>query len=132
MQIANLNAELSKGIRAKVGACIVTSNGVVLTGYNGTHTGADNSLEYVDTETGELITKPEVIHAELNCVLKAAKEGVSCKGATVYSTLSPCTHCAAMLVQVGVSKFFFKEMYRSDAGCVILRSSGIEVNQIGD
>lgn len=130
MKTAMLQAELSRGIRAKVGAVLVTKNGVILTGYNGTHSGADNNLEYIDQDTGELITKPEVIHAELNCILKAAKEGVSCVGSTVYVTLSPCKHCAAMMIQCGVSKLFYKESYRDMQGCDTLQSFGVQVQQL--
>lgn len=130
MKTALLQAELSNGIRAKVGAVLVTKSGVVLTGYNGTHAGADNSLEYIDTDTGELITKPDVIHAELNCLLKAAKEGVSCIGSTLYVTLSPCSHCAALMIQSGIKKVFFKDQYRDSRGCDTLQSFGIEVNQL--
>jgi len=125
MRTAELHASLSNGIRAKVGCAIVTESGVVLTGYNGTPAGLDNSLEYVDNSTGELLTKPGVIHAELNAVLKAAKEGVSVNGATVYVTHSPCEHCAGMLVNAGVKSVLYRQVYKSDAGVQVLKSAGI-------
>lgn len=125
MRTAELHASLSKGVRAKVGCAIVTESGVVLTGYNGTPSGLDNNLEYIDNSTGELLTKPGVIHAELNAVLKAAKEGVSVKGSTVYVTHSPCEHCAGMLVNAGVKSVFYRQVYKSDAGVKVLVSAGI-------
>lgn len=123
-------ARRSKGVRAKVGALLVTANGVLLPGYNGTAPGRSNDLERVDGETGELITKTEVIHAELNCIIKAAKEGISCKGSTVYVTLSPCEHCAALLVSCGVSSVFYGEVYKSEDGINLLKQSGVQVDQI--
>ena len=130
MQQALLYARRSKGVRAKVGALLVTANGVLLPGYNGTAPGRSNTLERVDYETGELVTKTEVIHAELNCIIKAAREGISCKGSTVYVTLSPCEHCAALLVSCGVSSVFYGEVYKSEDGINLLKQSGVQVDQI--
>lgn len=121
-------AENSKAIRAKVGAILVTEDEVVLTGYNGTPRGADNTAEFTN-EQCELVTKPDVLHAELNCILKAARQGVSCKGATVYVTLSPCVHCAAMLVQVGIKRLVYSIMYRDNTGIKYLIQHGVQVER---
>ena len=131
MGTALLHARLSKAIRAQVGAVLVTSQGVTLTGYNGTPAGLSNECE-TDEWNGHdqgtvLVTKPEVIHAELNCILKAAREGVSCIGATMYVTLSPCTPCAAMMIQAGVKRLVYKEMYRDQGGINLLRDAAIDV-----
>lgn len=130
MGTAMLHARLSKAIRAQVGAVLVTSQGVTLTGYNGTPTGLSNECEdtHWDANHGDyLVTKPEVIHAELNCILKAAREGVSCIGATMYVTLSPCVPCAAMMIQAGVKRLVYKEMYRDQSGINLLRDADIDV-----
>jgi dCMP deaminase len=131
MGTALLHAKLSKARRAQVGAVLVTSHGVTLTGYNGTPTGRSNDCEYEVHDIGrlypDLVTKPEVIHAELNCIMKAAREGVSCIGATVYVTLSPCIQCSAMLVQAGVKRVVYKQQYRDDSGVELLKSCGILV-----
>lgn len=126
MGAARLHAGLSKGIRAKVGACLVTSTGLIIPGYNGLPTALGNDLEYVEEDTGELLTKPAVIHAELNAVMKAAKEGISCLGSTCYVTLAPCEQCSSMLVQVGVTEVIFDEYYRETKGLDILRQSGVK------
>ena len=116
MRSAELWADMSRGIRAKVGAVLVTQSGVVLTGFNGTPPGADNALEDIDRETGEFVTKPNVIHAEMNCILKAAREGVSVIGARVYVTHSPCEQCAAVLASAGVSAVYYRQIYKNDNG----------------
>ena len=128
MQMAELMASQSKAIRKKVGAVLVTNNGVVLTGYNGTPSGWDNTCEH-KTEDG-LVTKPETIHAELNCILKAAKQGVSVSGSSVYVTLSPCSQCAAMLAQAGVKAVYYREQYRDNSGVSLLEKHGIMTQQI--
>lgn len=130
MGTALLHARLSKAIRAQVGAILVTSQGVTLTGYNGTATGRPNECEteHIDKDWFVTrITKPEVIHAELNCILKAAREGVSCIGATMYVTLSPCVPCAAMMIQAGVKRLVYKEIYRDQGGINLLRDAAIDV-----
>lgn len=131
MGTALLHAKLSKARRAQVGAVLVTSHGVTLTGYNGTPTGRSNDCEYevhyLTDQFPTLITKPEVIHAELNCIMKAAREGISCIGATVYVTLSPCIQCSAMLVQAGVKRVVYKQQYRDHSGVELLKSCGILV-----
>ena len=114
----------SKAKRKQVGACIVTKNGVTLSGYNGTPKGWDNTCETEDN-----ITKPEVIHAELNCVLKAAKEGISLTDSICYVTLAPCVSCAAMLFQAGITKVIYKEDYRDTTGIDLLKKYGVEVEK---
>ena len=131
MGTALLHSRLSKARRAQVGAVLVTKQGVTLTGFNGTPTGLSNVCEYdyqmLKDEHPTLITKPEVIHAELNCILKAAREGVSCIDATMYVTLSPCVPCAAMMIQAGVKRLVYKEMYRDQGGINLLRDAAIDV-----
>lgn len=128
MQTALLHSKLSKAQRAKVGACLVTKQGVCLTGFNGTYSGADNCCE--DVVDGALVSKLEVLHAENNCLLKAAREGVSVLGSTVYITLSPCVACSAMLIQAGVERVVYLEDYRCSKGLQLLKEAGIIVHQL--
>lgn len=130
MGVANLHAQLSKAERKKVGACLVTRTGIIIPGYNGNPAGMSNVCEDEFN-----LTLPSVIHAELNCILKAAKEGVSCENATIYITLSPCEQCAAMLVQAGVKTVVYSETYRSQNGLSLLHKAGLvyrRVNELGE
>lgn len=133
MGVAILHSRLSKAKRAQVGACLVTDNGTILGGVNGTPRGMDNTCEIViKTSVPEhlsdmLVTKPEVIHAELQTILKAAREGVSCIGATVYVTLSPCVQCSAMLIQAGVKRVVYKQQYRDLTGIELLQKANVKV-----
>lgn len=135
MQTAMLHAGLSKAKRKQVGAILVTKIGVTLTGYNGTPAGLSNECEdrewYGSDLFGDwqLVTKPSVIHAELNCILKAAKEGVSVQDATIYTTLSPCVPCAAMLINAGIKELVWKETYRCTKGLDLLRQAGVKLRQ---
>jgi dCMP deaminase len=135
MGAALLHGRLSKAKRAKVGSVLITNTGVVVPGFNGTASGTCNdcedvitpSLPYLQGDGPVLITKPEVIHAELNCILKCAKEGISTVGSVVYVTLSPCLPCAAMLKQAGIKKVIYRELYRDDSGVQYLVNNGVEV-----
>lgn len=131
MGTAILHSRLSKAKRAQVGAVLVTNHGVTLTGFNGTPSGLPNDCEDEELDTygriKRLTTKPEVIHAELNCIMKAAREGVSCIGATVYVTLSPCVQCSAMLIQAGVKRVVYHQLYRDVAGINLLQQANVLV-----
>jgi len=129
MEIAKAHAALSKSTRSKVGACLVTKHGVILGGCNGMAPGASNCLEY-EADDGEWVTKPEVIHAELSCILKAAKEGVSVVNSTLYVTLSCCLPCSEMIAAAGITRVVYKDVYRCSAGIDNLNSNNIEVKQL--
>ena len=129
MQTALLHASLSKSKRKSVGACLVTSTGTIIPSWNGTPQGTDNNCENL-LEDGTLVTKGEVIHAELGCVLKCAKEGINTTGATVYISLSPCLQCSAMLLQAGVKQVYYREQYRDTSGIEYLNRNGVQVIQM--
>ena len=153
MSLALRVAELSHGVRAKVGSCLVTDSDVTVLGTNGLPKGLGNTLEqegfgsvnidnvltdktlkcrHIVIETPELmlVTKPTVIHAELNTILKCAKEGISVKGATIYTTLSCCAQCASMLASCGVKRVVYLEEYRDTSGIDILKTCGIVVDKL--
>lgn len=145
MRMALDFSNLSHAVRKKVGALVVTPENVVLCSYNGTPSGWDNACEYEEMElapqlfgepskgfikTGNLITHDHVIHAELNSILHAARQGVSVKGATMYITLSPCARCAAMIAQAGIKRVVYFEKYRDSAGISLLTAHNIEVTQL--
>jgi dCMP deaminase len=125
MGMADLMASMSHGVNLKVGCVLVTNNGVVLTGCNGLPKQLGNQLEY--HHAGVSVTKPATIHAELNAILKAAKEGVSVVGSTIYLTHSPCVSCASMLVQAGVIKVVYRTPYRCEDGIQLLLDCDVEV-----
>jgi dCMP deaminase len=115
-------SKLSKAHRAKVGAVLVTTLGVMIGGVNGLPNVLGNDCEdgVWDGDEFKYFTKPEVIHSELNCLLRAAREGVSVLGSTIYVTLSPCVHCASMLLSAGVKRVVYLDKYRDTSGISVL------------
>lgn len=135
MEMAISMSTLSHGVRAKVGAVAVTSNGVVITGVNGLPKQLGNNLECVTTTFhgfGFFLhtkTKNTVIHAENGILVKCAREGVSMLGSTVYVTLSCCDHCASMLIASGVKRVVYLDEYRDTNGIKTLIDSGVIVDK---
>ena len=137
MDMAESIATLSKARRNKVGCVLVTPENVMLASFNGTPSGWDNNCENEEVTDDPhfepvtfLVSKPTVIHAELNAILHAARQGVSVKNATLYTTLSCCTACSAMVSQAGVKRVVYKEEYRDSSGINLLREHGIIVEQL--
>lgn len=134
MDIAKRISLMSYAERKKVGAVIVKDNNIVSFGYNGTPTGWDNKCEKVHCDfSGNEYTEtiPEVIHAEANCICKCSKQGISSEGGTLYVTLSPCYECAKLIIQAGIKRVVYKELYRNSNSIEFLQKAGINVEQLG-
>ena len=114
MRIAEIVSEQSKCSRAKVGAILVKDGNVIAIGYNGTPTGFCNDCEQDDN------TLPEVLHAESNAIAKCARSTSSADKATLYTTLSPCFECCKLIIQAGISRVVYKELYRDYQRCEYL------------
>lgn len=120
LKIAENIAGFSRAIRKKVGAVIVSPEGKIIgTGYNGTPAGTDNSCEH------DGVTKPEVIHAELNAIFNATTQNLA--GSTLYLTYSPCVPCASAIVQKKFKEVIFVEPYRCLTGVEYCKKYGVEV-----
>ena len=115
-------AELSHCHRKKVGAIIVKDRMIISDGFNGTPTGFENPCE---DESGS--TKWYVLHAEANAILKVANTTQSCKGATLYITLSPCQQCSKLIHQAGIKKVVYANQYKDLSGLDFLRKAGVEL-----
>ena len=123
LKMANLWGQLSKAERKKVGCLIVKNGHIISDGYNGTPAGYDNDCEY-ETRFG-YETKPEVLHAESNALMKLAKSTISSEDATVYLTMSPCFDCAKLIIQAGVRRVVYGEAYRNTTGIDFLVKNAV-------
>ena len=141
LRMAKIWASNSYARRSKVGALIVKDGMIISDGYNGTPSGFDNNCETEEMVTyregsldeytvKELVTKPEVLHAEANAITKVAKSTNSSDGSTMYVTLSPCLECAKLIIQAGIKRLVYNEEYRDISGLELLKKAGIEVEQI--
>ncbi|MDO5969267.1 dCMP deaminase family protein [Flavivirga aquimarina] len=127
LRIAQEWGKLSYCKRRQVGALIVKDRMIISDGYNGTPSGFEN---FCEDEEG--YTKWYVLHAEANAILKVAASTQSCKGATLYITMSPCKECSKLIHQSGIVKVVYHEAYKDDSGLKFLKKAGIELKLIED
>lgn len=127
LRMARIWAENSYCARRQVGAIIVSGSMIISDGFNGTPSGFENVCE---DESG--LTKPYVLHAEANAITKVARSNNSSEGATLYVTASPCLECSKLIIQAGIKRVVFNEMYRITDGIDLLRRAGVQVDYIQD
>ncbi|CAM1360429.1 CMP deaminase [Tenacibaculum litopenaei] len=125
LKMAKEWGQLSHCIRKKVGALIVKDRMIISDGYNGTPSGFEN---YCEDEEG--YTKWYVLHAEANAILKVAASTQSCKGATLYITLSPCQQCSKLIHQAGIKRVVYSEAYKDASGLDFLEKAGVEITYL--
>ena len=125
LRMAAIWAENSYCIRRKVGALIVKDQMIISDGYNGTPAGFENVCE---DDNGH--TKPYVLHAEANAISKVARSNNSSDDATLYVTASPCLECAKLIIQAGIKRVVYNELYRITDGLDLLRRAGIQTIHI--
>ena len=124
-EMAKTWGQLSYCERKKVGALIVKDKMIISDGYNGTPSGFENICE--DEEN---YTKWYVLHAEANAILKVASSTQSCKGATLYITLSPCKECSKLIHQAGIIRVVYFKQYKDTSGLEFLERAGVSITQI--
>lgn len=115
LNIAKEISKMSKCVSFKVGALIVKENRIISTGYNGTPAGYVNCSEVFsvgfDRNTHHDFSENFEIHAELNSILCAARNGINISGSILYSTLQPCNDCLKMICNSGIKEIFYANEY---------------------
>lgn len=122
LRMATIWAENSYCVRRKVGALLVKDKMIISDGYNGTPSGFPNVCE---SEEGT--THPYVLHAEANAISKVARSNNSSEGSTLYITASPCMECSKLIIQAGIKRVVFHDLYRITDGLDLLQRAGIEI-----
>jgi len=125
LEMARIWAKNSYCVRRKVGALLVKNRMIISDGYNGTPVGFDNVCEDIDGKT-----LPYVLHAEANAISKVAKSNNSSEGATLYITASPWVECAKLIIQAGIVRVVYIDLYHNTDGIDLLMRAGIKVEQI--
>ncbi|MDR0646268.1 MAG: deoxycytidylate deaminase [Elusimicrobiota bacterium] len=152
--MAVLVAGQSTCCRLKVGAVLVKEGRVISIGFNGVPSGRKHCEDYFKEIYAEkfagkyskyeefiktkdfydmhgAFSNDNELHAEQNAILFAAKNGIATQGADLYITLSPCVHCAKIIITAGIQKVLFKELYdRSTEGVDFLNKNAVECRQL--
>lgn len=157
MDVAYRTAQLSYAQRLKVGCLVVKNDRIISLGFNGTPSGWDNTCEdrvYMPGDAGgwlspeeiyqswplvdehgaryKLVTKQEVLHSEMNALMKLAKSTDSGEGATMFITHAPCINCAKAIYQAGITEVIYDNDYRSADGIYFLKKCGMSINKLAE
>ncbi|MEX0912410.1 MAG: deaminase [Gemmatimonadota bacterium] len=118
MRMAEELAKRSTCARAQVGTVITDASlsNVLGIGYNDNASGLPNRCD--SHEPGRC----GCIHSEMNALVKAPG---SMRDKVVFVTMSPCTMCAKLIIQSGVTHVFYRAAYREPVGLEVLLQGGI-------
>lgn len=72
----------------------------------------------------------DTIHAEIALMIKAQKEGMSLKGATLFINLLPCPTCARMFTQTDITEFVYREDHSEGYAIKMLEQAGKKVRRL--
>lgn len=137
--------------RVKVASIIVKDGRIISTGWNGVPSGFKHCEDifkkdlipcessgfktiykiYDDEVTAEEWYKKHhefsekyELHAEQNSIAFAAKNNISTQGASIFITITPCSNCAKLILQSGIKKVYYKDIYdRSSEGFDLLKEA---------
>lgn len=135
MDIAQAFARRATCPRAQVGAVIIRDKRIISTGYNG----APASMAHC-TEVGcKLPDQPQTgpitqgcersVHAEANAIAYAAREGIALRGATLFTTHSPCVTCSQLIINAGIREVVYNIAYRDQRGLDLLDEAGVSFHE---
>ena len=139
MTITRQVAERSTCLRAKVGAVMVRDRSILATGYNGAPAGMPHCLDVgclvyeSKTPAGDLEQNCfRTIHAEINAIAQAARNGTRIDGADIFVTHTPCIHCFKTLVNTGIRRIFYERAYKLHTLSELLEYTGVELVEVAD
>jgi dCMP deaminase len=134
MLITRQVADRSTCNRAKVGAVIVRDKNILATGYNGAPGGLPHCIDVgclvyeSRTPSGEIEENCfRTIHAEINAIAQAAKNGASIRDADIYITHTPCIHCFKVLINTGIKRVLYERPYKLATLEELRRHSHVEL-----
>jgi dCMP deaminase len=137
MLITQQVADRSTCNRAKVGAVIVRDKNILATGYNGAPAGLPHCTEagcliYESrTPSGEIEENCfRTIHAEINAIAQAAKNGSSIRDVDIYITHTPCIHCFKVLINTGIKRILYEKPYKTATLDELRRYCDVELIQV--
>ncbi len=136
INIAHEIASASKCVSKNVGAVIVRDGRILSTGYNGTPTGFTNCSSHWNgeyTADHHEWSKTYEIHAEMNAIIWAARQGISIEGATIYVTLEPCSECSKNVIASGIKRIVYDVSYEHTNSAVItkfIKDNGVIIEQL--
>ncbi len=124
-------------LSAKKGAILVRDKMILSTGYNGSpknirHCNDGGCQRCTSRHLGKMKSgvyqEPCICcHSEENAIVQAAYSGISTRGATLYTTFTPCIVCAKMIINSGIAQVVSKVAYPDDTAKELLKQAKIKL-----
>jgi len=133
MKIVDLVKTRSTCLRRQVGALIVKDKRILASGYNGAPAGVSHCEEVgclrqqLNIPSGERHELCRAIHAEQNAIVQAAYSGTTVRGATMYVSLQPCSLCAKLMINAGITRLVYRGSYPDELAFSMLNEAGVEL-----
>jgi dCMP deaminase len=115
----------------QIGAVLVKDGKILFNTYN-----KDLPSDHTPYQVGEVRDlfnpgeRPDMastIHAEQGVVAKAAKEGISINGTSLYVTTFPCPVCAKLIACSGIKNLYFGEGWSNFDAKKVLESANVKI-----
>jgi dCMP deaminase len=136
IKAAFLVSERSTCLRRHVGAVLVKEKQILATGYNGAPMGVEHCdsvgclREELKVPSGQRHEICRGLHAEQNVILQAAKHGVSVRESTIYITNAPCSICAKMIINAGITEVIIADNYPDEMAKKFLKEARVKLSKI--
>ncbi len=128
---ASLEARKSNDWWRQIASIVVKDGNILFSTYNH-HLPTDfhlsaNGDPRSNFDAGEHQDIYTSIHSEAEAIAKAARDGVSLKGASLYATTFPCPNCARLIGTAGIKTLYYSKGYSLLDAEKILDHFGVEI-----
>jgi dCMP deaminase len=139
MRMAKEVSRRSKCSSRQIGAVLVKDGSIVSEGYNGAPRGVNLCQNHLDEclrrkkgfASGEGLEYCPAVHAEMNAIVQAARNGIQTKGTTLYCYCErPCKWCMSIIINAGVDRVVCFEGNYDNLSGVMAEDSGIVVYRV--
>lgn len=119
-------AKTSQAKLAKVACFIIKNGAIVSSGVN--HNPMGEPMENLVED--KLISRPEVVHAEVAAIRAAKSNSVDVSGATLLLTMAPCIACARAIAETRVREVTYLYDWWDKAALDILHDHDIKTKKL--
>lgn len=123
----------------RMGSVIVRDKRILTTGYNGAPAGITTCRDrgycmrvQKGIPSGQQAQICYAVHAEQNAIVQAARMGVSLLGATLYVTYRPCSICAKLIINAGITRVVYRYDYPDEFSLELFREAGVTLEHFTD
>ena len=120
IEVAHAISKRATCDRGRSGCVIARDRQLLVSGYVGSPSGfphcdeVGHQMKRLTHENGDQSEHcMRTVHAEQNAICQAARLGISIKGATIYTRMTPCRTCAMLIINSGISRIVCERKYHA-------------------